>query len=157
MQASNRVTEGAPVERVGLGARVLGVLTSPRETFERVMADPRWIGILVLGVGGVAVLSSAFVSTEFAQRSILDQQIASMEASGQPASDDVFAPTLGDDTFACNLLSVIDLFHVWWVMILAIGLAVLWKRRTGPIAATLYGIHAGIALIIAVLRTNIGF
>lgn len=244
MQASNRVTKGAPVERVGLGARVLGVLTSPRETFERVMADPRWIGILVMGVGGVAVLSSALVSTEFAQRSILDQQIASMEASGQPASDEVyermeqfgrytphftfasvvltipiacaslagmlygvgygflgarasfrqvfavvahagvvfvaqqlfvvplnyvreaitspttlaaFAPTLGDDTFAYNLLGAIDLFHVWWVMILAIGLAVLWKRRTGPIAATLYGIHAGIALIIAVLRTNIGF
>ena len=64
---------------------------------------------------------------------------------------------LGDDTFVYKLLGAVDLFHVWWVMILAIGLAVLWKRSTGPIATILYGIHAGIALIIAVLRTNIGF
>ena len=56
-----------------------------------------------------------------------------------------------------NLLNSVDLFHVWWIMILSIGLAVAWKRRTAPIATTLYGIYAGIALIIAVARTNLGF
>lgn len=42
-------------------------------------------------------------------------------------------------------------------MILSIGLAVAWKRRTAPIAVTLYGIFAGIVLLTAVLRTNLGF
>lgn len=244
MQVSDDVTGGAPVERIGLGARVVGILTSPRITFERVIDDPRWIGVLVLGVGAVAVVSSAFMSTEFAQRAILDEQIASMEASGQPASDEAyermqdfvrytpyltfasvlltvpivclilagllqvvgygllgagtnfagtfavvahagvvfvaqqifvvplnyarqavtspstlaaFAPTLDEDAFAYKLLSSVDLFYVWWVMILSIGLAVLWKRRTAPIATALYATYAAIVLIIAVARTNLGF
>lgn len=244
MQGSGGVTDGAPVERIGLGARVIGILTSPRETFERVMADPRWVGVLALSVGSVAVLSGALMSTDFAQRALIEQQVSSMEAFGVTVTDDVyaemeqggrfaaystfgftligvpvfcvilagllhgvgygllgagtrfvqtfavvahagvvflvqqlfvvplnharesieppttlgaFAPLLDEGTFVFNLLSAIDLFHVWWVMILSIGLAVAWKRRTFPVATTLYGIHAGIALIIAVARTNLGF
>ena len=243
MQAESGL-EAATHEPVGLGARVFGILTSPRETFERVMADPRWIGVLALSVGGVAVLSGALMSTDFAQRAVLEQQVSSMEAFGMTVTDEVyaeieqggefaaystfgftligvpvicvvlagmlygagygllgagasfrqvfavvahagvvflvqqlfvvplnyareaitvpttlaaFAPLLDEDTFALNLLSAVDLFHVWWIMILSIGLAVAWKRRTSPVATTLYGIHAGIALIIAVARTNLGF
>ena len=243
MQPGNGFDAAAPAP-IGLGARVVGILASPRVTFERVVADPRWVGILALGVVMVAAMSTALVSADFAQREILERQIASMEAFGVTVTDEIydemeerseftaystfgftlvgvpivcvilagllhgvgygllgagtrfaqtfavvahagvvfaaqqlfvvplnyaresieppttlaaFAPLLGDDSFAYKLLSAIDLFHIWWVMILAIGLAVLWKRRTTPIAATLYGIHAGIALIIAVLRTSIGF
>jgi hypothetical protein len=242
MQTAHRMNDAS--EPLGLGSRVLGILTSPRATFERVVVDPRWIGVLALGVGGVAVMSSLLVSTDFAQRAMLDQQVASMEAFGVTVTDEIYAemersgqfaaystlgftligipiicallagllygagygllgagasfgqvfavvahagvvffvqqlfvvplnyaresitapatlaaftPMLGDDTFAFKLLSAIDLFFVWWVMILSIGLAVAWKRRTAPIATTLYGIYAGIAVIIAVLRTNFGF
>ena len=42
-----------------MGTRVFGILASPRETFQRVMADPRWIGILALSVGGVAAAQPA--------------------------------------------------------------------------------------------------
>ena len=244
MQAGNGFDAAEAPAPIGLGARVVGILGSPRITFERVVDDPRWIGVLVLGIGAVAILSSALMSTEVAQRAILDEQIASLEASGQPASDEVyermqefvrytpyltfasvlltvpivclilagllqvvgsgllgagtnfartfavvahagvvfvaqqifvvplnyareaitspstlaaFAPALDEDAFAYKLLSSIDLFHVWWVMILSIGLAVLWKRRTAPIATALYATYAGIALIIAVARTNLGF
>ncbi len=244
MQAGNGFDAAEVPAPIGLGARIVGILASPRVTFERVIADPRWIGVLALGVGAVAVLSSTLMSTEFAQRAILDQQIASMEASGQPASDEAyermeefgrytpyftfasvlltipitcltlagllqvvgygllgagtnfvqtfavvahagvvfvaqqlfvvplnyareaitspstlaaFAPMLDEDAFAYKLLSSVDLFYVWWVMILSIGLAVLWKRRTAPIATALYATYAGIVLIIAVARTNLGF
>ena len=244
MQTSNGVTGGSPVERIGLGARLLGILTSPRETFERVIADPRWVGVLALSVGGVALLSGALMGTDFAQRALLEQQVSSMEAFGMTVTDEVyaeieqggefaaystfgftligvpvvgvvlagmlygagygllgarasfrqvfavvahagvvflvqqlfvvplnyareaitapttlaaFAPMLDEGTFILNLLSAVDLFHVWWIMILSIGLAVAWNRRTAPVATTLYGIHGGIALIIAVARTNLGF
>ena len=243
MQTGNGA-EPAAGERIGLGARVVGVLTSPRETFERVMDDPRWVGILALSVGCTAVLSAALLTTDFAQRALLDQQTAAMVSFGSPVPDDVraelrqgvefapyvvfgsalvgapivslilagllygagygllgaeagfgrifsvvahagvvfavqqlfvvplnyaresiqppttlaaFAPMLDDDTFAYKLLSSVDLFNVWWIMILSIGLAVAWKRRTAPIAVTLYGIFAGIVLLTAVLRTNLGF
>ena len=244
MQASDGLNDQPPLERIGLAARVLGILTSPRETFERVMADPRWIGILVLSVGGVAALSSLLLTADFAQRAMLDQQISSMEAFGVAVTDEVraemeqsgesgayttfgfmlvgvpifcvvlagmlhgvgygmlgagasfgqvfsvvvhaglvflvqqllavplnyaregitspttlaaFAPMLDEDAFAYKLLSTIDLVNVWWIMILSIGLAVAWKRRTAPIAVTLFGIYAGIALVIAVLRASLGF
>ena len=40
---------------------------------------------------------------------------------------------------------MIDLFLVWWVVVLAIGLAVLYRRRTGPVALSLLGAYVGIA------------
>ena len=244
MQTSSGMDDGSPIERIGLGARVLGILTSPRVTFERVVADPRWIGMLTLGVGAVAVLGGLLMSADFAQREMLDRQIASMEAFGVTMTDEVyatleqqlrsapyttfgfllvgvpivcatlagmlhavghgvlgagasfgqafavvvhagavflpqqlfvvplnyaresitapatlaaFAPLLDDETFTYKLLNAVDLFYVWWVMVLAIGMAVLWKRRTAPIAFTLYGIYAGVAVIIATARTTFGF
>ena len=41
---------------------------------------------------------------------------------------------------------MIDLFIVWWVIVLAIGLGVLYRRRTQPIAITLFGVYTVIAL-----------
>ena len=44
-------TTTAPGARVGpmsLAARFIGVITSPRSTFEAIAAHPRWLGMLVL-------------------------------------------------------------------------------------------------------------
>ena len=60
----------------------------------------------------------------------------------------VFAPMLEDTTFAYKFLSYIDLFYVWSTFITAVGLGVLYKRRTSPIAMVLFGIYlVGAALI----------
>jgi hypothetical protein len=64
----------------------------------------------------------------------------------------VFFPMLSDTGFLYYLLSVIDLFYIWSVVNLAIGIAVLYKRRTGPIASVLLGLYAVIAVIYAVWR-----
>ena len=61
----------------------------------------------------------------------------------------VFAPTLDDTTVAYKFLSYIDLFYVWSTFITAVGLGVLYKRRTAPMAMVLFGIYFVIALIIA--------
>jgi hypothetical protein len=61
----------------------------------------------------------------------------------------VFAPTLEDTTFAYKFLSYIDLFYVWSTFITAVGLGVLYKRRTAPIAMVLLGIYFVIAALIA--------
>jgi energy-converting hydrogenase Eha subunit H len=63
----------------------------------------------------------------------------------------VFAPFLEESSLAARFLGMIDLFLVWWVVVLAIGLAVLYKRRTGPVALSLLGAYVGIAVIIAVV------
>jgi hypothetical protein len=61
----------------------------------------------------------------------------------------VFLPMLDESSFLAKFLGTIDLFLVWWVVVLAIGLGVLFKRRTGPIAAGLFVVYGVIAVIVA--------
>ena len=66
----------------------------------------------------------------------------------------VFTPTLEDTTFAYKCLSYVDLFYVWSTFITAVGLGVLYKRRTSPIAMVLFGIYFVIAAIIAYVASG---
>jgi hypothetical protein len=61
----------------------------------------------------------------------------------------VFLPMLDEGTFLAKFLGTIDLFLIWWVVILSIGLGVLFKRKTGPIAAGLFIVYGVIAVIVA--------
>ena len=70
-----------------------------------------------------------------------------------PTSLAVFAPVLDENTFAARLLGSIDLFLVWWMVSLAIGLGVLYKRRTAPIATTMLVTYGAIGLVIAAVRS----
>jgi len=65
-------------------------------------------------------------------------------------------PMLPEQGFVTYLLAAIDVFIIWSVIVLAIGLAVLYKRRTQPIAITLFSIYGVIAIIIATVRTFMG-
>lgn len=74
------------------------------------------------------------------------------EDMSSPTKLAVFFPTLDDMGFAYYLLSALDLFYFWSLINLSIGVAVLYKRSTGPVAAVLLGIYAVIAVIIAAVR-----
>ena len=78
--------------------------------------------------------------------------LAAGRAAGANLS--VFAPTLEETTFVYRFLSAIDLFYVWSTFLTAVGLGVLYKRRTGPIAMVLFGIYLVIALIIGYVRSG---
>jgi len=69
-----------------------------------------------------------------------------------PTRLSVFVPNLDEMGFFTYLLSAIDLFIIWSLINVSIGVAVLYKRQTGPIAAVLLGIYAVIAVIIAAVR-----
>jgi len=65
----------------------------------------------------------------------------------------VFLPFLDESSFAARFLGSIDLFQIWWIVSLAIGLGVLYRKRTGPIATTMLIVYAAIALIIAAIKS----
>jgi hypothetical protein len=65
----------------------------------------------------------------------------------------VFVPMLEETSFVTIFLGTINLVLVWWVLSLAIGLGVLYRRRTGPIATALLFIYVVIALIVAMVRS----
>ena len=64
----------------------------------------------------------------------------------------VLVPMLPEDSFVTRLLGMVDLFLVWQLVVLSMGLAVLYKRRTQPIATTLLVVYAVIAVGFALLR-----
>jgi hypothetical protein len=65
----------------------------------------------------------------------------------------VFLPFLDDNSFLARMLGAIDLIFIWWMLSLSIGLGVLYRKRTGPIAVTLLAIYVAIGVIIAAIKT----
>ena len=68
----------------------------------------------------------------------------------------VFFPMLDENSFLARVLGVIDLFWIWYVIVLAIGLAVLYKRRTQPVVIGLLSVYALIAVCVALIRGMFG-
>jgi hypothetical protein len=60
-------------------------------------------------------------------------------------------PMFEPESFIGRLAGAIDIFIIWWVIVLSIGLAVLYRRRTQPIAIALFSVYAVIALAIAAI------
>ena len=75
---------------------------------------------------------------------------------GSVANLGALLPMLPEKSFVANLLGTIDVFIVWSLIVLAIGLGVLYKRRTQPIAITFFSIYAVIALAIAAFMSRGG-
>jgi hypothetical protein len=65
----------------------------------------------------------------------------------------VFFPFLDDSSFAARLLGAIDLAYIWWMVSLSIGLAVVYRRRTAPVATTLLAVYALIGVAVAAIKT----
>jgi len=65
----------------------------------------------------------------------------------------IFLPFLDESSFLARLLGSIDLIFIWWILSLAIGLGVLYRRRTGPIAITMFAVYVVIGIIIAAIKT----
>ena len=231
------VEPGATPAPKSLVARFFGVLTSPRDTFASVVANPRWFGMLAVCVVAAMVLVGGFLFTQVGQdawldtvttaRQMTEQQVQTMERiapyagyfavgqmlvflpltllvaagilfavfnaalGGEASFKQLFAvvvhagpigvigqlfsmplnyyrgtmtsganlgtllPMLSETSFASHFFAAIDLFLVWQVIVLAIGLSVLYRRRTQPIAVSLLCVYALIAVVVAVFKSRV--
>lgn len=228
---------------MSLGGRLIGIVTSPRDTFQSVAAHPRWLGALVVVTLVVAVMAALPLTTDAGKEAMVRSQVEGMESFGMTVTDQtyegirrgmafapyttaasfvvmtpimtlvfagiffaVFNAVLGGDatfrqlyavlvhagvisalqqlftgpvnylrgavtsatnlsallpvfepaSFAGRVLSMIDVFLIWYLLVLAIGLGVLYRRRTQPIALTFYGIYAAGVLVIAAVMSRLG-
>ena len=226
-----------------LFSRFLGVVFTPRQTYQGIVAAPRWLGMLLLIAVFMGLATFLFLSTQVGRDAVLEQQVSAMESFGITVSDEMYAqmegrltyarytgaaaqlvtlpiiylimagillaifnaamggdatfkqvytvvvhsgaisivqqlfvlplnyvrgtmssptnvgamlPMLPEKSFLTYLLGTIDIFLIWWLAVLAIGLAVLYRRRTQPVAVTLFVIYGVIALAIAGVRSVIG-
>ena len=77
-------------------------------------------------------------------------------AVGSATNLAVLLPMIDEKSFIGRLLGMTDLFIIWWLVVLAIGLAVLFRRRTQPIVMSLLGVYAVIALCVAAVMSGLG-
>ncbi len=68
----------------------------------------------------------------------------------------VFFPNLADGSFLASLLGVIDLFWIWYLVVLAIGLAAVYRRKWTSIAVSLFTVYGLIGLGIAAIKVFLG-
>lgn len=226
-----------------LVARFIGITTAPKDTFRSVVANPKWLGMLVLTSLLVATFSALPMTTEEGKQAAIDQQVQQRRSFGMETSDQAYAqmermsgimpyitfgtvlvfspimaviiagilfaifnaalggeasfkqvlsvlvhagavsalstvfsgvvnyfrggvgsaanlgallPMLPEHSFAANLLGTVDVFLVWYVFVLAIGLGVLYRRRTQPIAIALFAFYAVVAVVIAIFKSRAG-
>lgn len=241
--ANTTITAGATPAPLSLPARLLGIVISPRATFEAVVAHPRWFGALAVTTLLIALGTSVPMMTEAGQQATLDMQVSQMEKFGFKVTDEqyeqmrrrmgysayttagsvlvatplvtlivggilfaifnaamggdasfkqlfavlahasvisalqqlftgplnlvqgtmtsktnlaVLLPMVSDESFLGRLLGAIDLFTIWYCFVLAIGLGVLYRRRTQPIAIGLFIVYAVIAIAIAAVMSQMG-
>ena len=75
---------------------------------------------------------------------------------GSVANLGALLPMLSEKSFAGRLLGMVDVFLIWYIVALAIGLAVLYRRRTQPIAISLLSVYAVIAIVVALIKSRVG-
>jgi hypothetical protein len=69
------------------------------------------------------------------------------ESLASPTSLGVFVPMLDEASVVARFLSLIDVFFIWWVIVLAIGVSVLYRRPTRPIALAFLCAYVLFALV----------
>jgi hypothetical protein len=240
---SSAIAAGVTPAPKNLLARFIGVIISPKETFQSIVPAPKWLGMLALTSVMIAFFSALPMTTEPGKQAAIDQQVQQRKSFGMETSDQEYAqmekmsgvmpyitfgmvlvvspiiaviiaailfaifnaalggeasfkqvfsvlvhagavsalstvfsgivnyfrggvtsaanlgallPMLPEDSFAANLLGTVDVFLLWYVIVLAMGLGVLYKRRTQPIAIALLAVYAVIALVIAIVKSRAG-
>ncbi len=236
-------TGGVTPAPENLFSRFLGIITSPKATFQSVVAHPRWLGMLALTTAIVVVCTAGPQFTESGRQAALDQQVQGMESFGMKVNDEMYAqleqrsryggyitaasvlivtpiilvivtailwavfnvalggdatfkhvlavvvhagvisalaqmftaplnyvrgtmgsaanlgvllPMLDEKSFIGRLAGMIDFFMIWYCIVLAMGLAVLYRRRTQPIAIALFVVYAVIVTGIAAILSSLG-
>ena len=70
-----------------------------------------------------------------------------------PTNLAVFFPFLDERSFPAMLLGGLDLFYIWLIVNLSIGIGVLYKKKTAPIAMTMLGIYVSLVFVYAGVRS----
>jgi hypothetical protein len=74
------------------------------------------------------------------------------ESLGGATSFSIIMPAFGESTFPARLFGAVDIFIVWWVVLVALGVSILYQTRTLPIARWLFGAYAGGAAVVALTQ-----
>jgi hypothetical protein len=131
-----------------VGAAMAGIVTGIFTTLMGGNGTFRQVFAVMTHAGFIPAISSLFIAGMLA--------VGAKPIGVRPpgANLGVFLPMLEEKSFLAVMFRSIDMFLLWWMVVLAIGLGVLYKRRTGPIATTFIGLYVVIAVLIAVFTSG---
>lgn len=78
------------------------------------------------------------------------------ETTASATSLGLWFPAFDEAAPVARLLGLIDLFAVWWVVVLAIGVSVLYRRPATRMAMAFVGAYVGLAAGLALLMATLG-
>lgn len=122
----------------GIALAIFNAVLGGDAKFKQVFAIVVYSGV-ILALGAVFVLPIDYAR----------------ETLTSPTTLSVFLPFLEENSFLARFLGSIDLIRAWWFVSLSIGLGVLYRKRTGPIAVTVLAAYAAIALVIAAIQSAV--
>jgi hypothetical protein len=103
----------------------------------------------------VAVIAHA--SVILAIRELVSVPVSlAREATGGATSLGLWFPALDVASFAGRFVGALDVFVIWWVVLLGIGVGVLYEWPARSLSATFLGVYAGVALLLAITMTVMG-
>lgn len=102
-------------------------------TFKQVMA-------VVVHSQIISALGTAFAAPIMYARGVMSSSVANVGA---------LLPMLDETSFVAKFLGMIDFFAIWWIIVLSIGLAALYKKKARSIATGLFVFYGLIALAFA--------
>ncbi len=134
------------------------VVTGPGLTFALA-------GLLLAALGGrrngvsfrqvVAVVAHAAVIP--ALRQVVAAPLGYVrETTASATALGVWFPMFDEASPVARFLGALDVFVLWWLVVLALGVGVLYDRRARTISATLVGIYAALALLMAIAMALTG-
>lgn len=100
-----------------------------------------------------SVMTHSSIVTGVAALFTTPLMLAKGDITLSPTRIGVLLPMLPEESFITHLLNVIDFVWIWAIINLAIGLAVLYKRKTAPLATSLFVVYGVVVLVIATART----
>jgi hypothetical protein len=78
------------------------------------------------------------------------------ETLASPATLSTFLPIFDDASPIARFLAMIDLFVVWWALVLAIGVSVIYRRRMRSVVVPFIGAYIGAAAVLAIAMAMLG-
>ena len=112
---------------------VFNVILGGTTTFKHVMA-------VVAHAQVIPAVGVLFAAPIMYARGVMTNGVANVAA---------LLPMLDETSFLAKFLGMVDLFTIWWVFVLSVGLATLYKKKVGSVATGLFVFYGIIALVIA--------
>lgn len=78
------------------------------------------------------------------------------ETLASPTTLNLFFAMLDEASPLARFFGIIDLFVVWWIVVLAVGMSVLYRRSARALALTFIGAYIALALILAIVMAVTG-